>query len=985
MNKKFSTLLAVLGLAASSTAMAQGIVEGDYYYLEANLGTQQKAHLILSEETADGKPALFGIYAGGGGATPSELATSDSALWKIEYTRDNVSGAYSYVFKNKATGTQLSFDAKSNVAPTAAASIYNGGTALTGHGTKLGAALTGSMEFSWGTNLMQEKGTATVLSSYITSEDSTLTLAFSGLANNLEYSVTTPVELYQVKVKGKPTNLSAGTSNNPIVAVKPVRAQKRALTVKELNNKLGEDRGFQLFFNYNDELTEENNPLANVIFEAEAASSTQDTAVYLKAKTITPKDGKALYAYLDTVSYSAVTNLPSDGSRMTFKVDTFPTTNGEEAIATNIVLPDGARTFNFFVDPSSANDSVAVYVRASYNLVNGTRVAPHKYAVLPASGNAGYALQIDKLAGTTSDEYILTTRAGITESGTAGRESELMTTALAKETRISFTGEAIAPIFDATKVYSVKYVNKRTGDDKAGKYLAYGVTSATTWGTTYADAAYTHLPSTQFVFDGSQMINREAAGIKTNALYVVKDEDGEVIANTYTNLSDTLEIVAMDVNLNDTTIGWANFDKDSLINYAFSLDYLSGILEGRSININADSVISAIEGEGMLFKLKAGALVKVNGCAEIEEVKPIYNQTYQFLTKDEKSCIVADGEKLALVPYVTGTTPTSFYLRDTETEGEYILLPVANDAKYNVNSTDETLERVALTLTNNAFAVQVEPAPAYVLDAHGHYNIATARGDMLAADSEGFGMLRREGDLKADYVADDFALWVDTAKIHATEPSYFILSGATVGENGELAGNFLRVMEDSANVEGYKAANGMTRLAFVPAKREAGATSDSLLVNYQNETLTKADSVDYKGKNTGKIAQFQFKFQYTNVDGEYLVESAMDANHNYYLASYNEVLCLTKAGEEQALVVRLEPTDAPTANDEISTSEVKVIAGDGQITISGAAGKKVVVSNILGQVVANTVITSDNATIAAPQGVVVVAVEGEEAVKAIVK
>ena len=52
---------------------------------------------------------------------------------------------------------------------------------------------------------------------------------------------------------------------------------------------------------------------------------------------------------------------------------------------------------------------------------------------------------------------------------------------------------------------------------------------------------------------------------------------------------------------------------------------------------------------------------------------------------------------------------------------------------------------------------------------------------------------------------------------------------------------------------------------------------------------------------------------------------------------------------------------------------------------TNAAGKKVVVSNILGQTVANTVITSDNAVIAAPQGVVVVAVEGEEAVKAIVK
>ncbi len=75
----------------------------------------------------------------------------------------------------------------------------------------------------------------------------------------------------------------------------------------------------------------------------------------------------------------------------------------------------------------------------------------------------------------------------------------------------------------------------------------------------------------------------------------------------------------------------------------------------------------------------------------------------------------------------------------------------------------------------------------------------------------------------------------------------------------------------------------------------------------------------------------------------------------------------------------------PTDNETIVASEVKVIAGEGQVTIAGAAGKKVVISNILGQVVANTVISSDNATIAAPAGVVVVAVEGEAAVKAIVK
>ena len=64
---------------------------------------------------------------------------------------------------------------------------------------------------------------------------------------------------------------------------------------------------------------------------------------------------------------------------------------------------------------------------------------------------------------------------------------------------------------------------------------------------------------------------------------------------------------------------------------------------------------------------------------------------------------------------------------------------------------------------------------------------------------------------------------------------------------------------------------------------------------------------------------------------------------------------------------------------------MKVIAGEGNVTLAGAAGKKVVISNILGQVVANTVVSSDNSVTASPAGVVVVAVEGEAAVKAIVK
>ena len=92
--------------------------------------------------------------------------------------------------------------------------------------------------------------------------------------------------------------------------------------------------------------------------------------------------------------------------------------------------------------------------------------------------------------------------------------------------------------------------------------------------------------------------------------------------------------------------------------------------------------------------------------------------------------------------------------------------------------------------------------------------------------------------------------------------------------------------------------------------------------------------------------------------------------------------------DDDALIFNIEKgskEDLATDNEEIATSEVAVIAQEGAVRIANAAGKKVVVTNILGQTVANTVITSSDATIAAPQGVVVVAVEGEEAVKAIVK
>ena len=95
----------------------------------------------------------------------------------------------------------------------------------------------------------------------------------------------------------------------------------------------------------------------------------------------------------------------------------------------------------------------------------------------------------------------------------------------------------------------------------------------------------------------------------------------------------------------------------------------------------------------------------------------------------------------------------------------------------------------------------------------------------------------------------------------------------------------------------------------------------------------------------------------------------------------------TATGGDDALIFNVEQgDDIATDNETIEAVEgVSITTDNGTVTIQGAVGKSVVISNILGKVVAETVLTSDNATIAVPAGIVAVAVDGEEAVKVVVK
>ena len=195
---------------------------------------------------------------------------------------------------------------------------------------------------------------------------------------------------------------------------------------------------------------------------------------------------------------------------------------------------------------------------------------------------------------------------------------------------------------------------------------------------------------------------------------------------------------------------------------------------------------------------------------------------------------------------------------------------------------------------------------------------------------------------------------------------------------GWVEGRYLVCLADSANAwdEGkhknvtnpYRY-DGMDKLGFVQATHR----NDSLII-------ASSDKQIYLGNN--KMNPATFAFRYVDVEtGSFVIET----DCGYIKWINGNVVVTEKVEDAEVFNMNEEETSAPTANETISASAVTVVAGEGNVTIAGAAGKKVVIANILGQTIANTVLTSDNATIAAPAGVVVVAVEGEAAVKAIVK
>ena len=264
--------------------------------------------------------------------------------------------------------------------------------------------------------------------------------------------------------------------------------------------------------------------------------------------------------------------------------------------------------------------------------------------------------------------------------------------------------------------------------------------------------------------------------------------------------------------------------------------------------------------------------------------------------------------------------------------------------------------------------------------------------------------LNKNGFNEGILSAESMIFWLDTADSKAKTPSFYISKGIEVAEGEEKPAErmFMFNPTDSLHyfVEGsaqqytdekyYLEGSGKseTKVIFRPAIL-TGVDTITTTVKGETVKVVKELNDDKSVKSTDRLDAFKFNITLAEGDDEYFVSSQRkvkegDVYKTAYVYALNGMLGLT-TNPEKAMVFTLG-TEVPTANESIDAKEssIVVVAGNGVVTIQGAAGETAYVRTVLGQTVAETVLTSDNATIAAPAGVVFVTV-GNETVKVAVK
>ncbi|WP_455625718.1 DUF6383 domain-containing protein, partial [Parabacteroides sp.] len=470
-------------------------------------------------------------------------------------------------------------------------------------------------------------------------------------------------------------------------------------------------------------------------------------------------------------------------------------------------------------------------------------------------------------------------------------------------------------------------------------------------------------------------------------------------------------------------------DKEAIANFAYTLNLISGTEGVEDLYTIVDGVLKVKKttaDDAAKFKVEevsAGMVYNketpdehAEGVGAISLGDTLATATYKLYKQYTKEYVVAKGNnefKLAKEDAAASPAVAASEFTFKTAKGNGYLLSTDNNkiVVLDVN-TGKLISAAATAVNSNYFDLVVEPSPDYAtLTAPGHKLVKSAEADGKALSMNPkslFAEVKLAG--QEEYIDSLFGLWIDTACVKdVTRPTYYITTGNGLDSAAIADGYryFLVNPQDSvySAVKGddnnytsktntgsayWNATEGMVKAAFVKAIVYG---EDSLAIS--RVKATAADTLKNMAVNPAAMAFVTTANNTLKIENKTNKEVADPAdptkktreNVVSYLKVINNVLVWTDNRDEAHEFVVEATALHPTSNDNVEegASAISVVANAGTVTIQGAAGKSVAISNILGKVVAETVLSSDNATIAVPAGIVAVAVEGEAAVKVVVK
>ena len=936
MNKKFSTLVAGLALCTAFTANAK-VENGKVYQLTNEDGK----YLSVTESYTKTDSLILAD------APTADIKNTDyqKSLWKVTYRFVSLANTWAYTLTNSATGRVLTLDKQAEW------NFKNEGAFIA-----------------------PENVTAVTLSAQLDNKTVVSIIA----KDDVEAERTDIVTLE------KGTAVSASAINFTVAAPAKIN-----MTADLLNNKYGSP--FALTFDKN----LDGNPLAGKELFATDIDGL-DGYVTLQDRTT----GK--YLVVDSTSWSS--NLSSE-KFWKLTVDAQPKDEAAAAdkatgVTAGTILENGRAkelyAFKVVLDPSD-NSKMILYPYATpvYKGANDTEKKSKMCYDMEVAAN-GEMIAFGNFAGT-----------------------EKLTIWTKDAAKCTFAEVKLPTTLDPEYTYCVKDMNNAKSDEdhsankNKGKYYVFSFCEN---GTVHAGAV-TEVPTALwYLTETNNLANMWNTNSTRGGAIIRVIDDAKAI---YSFGTDTVQLVKGPKVEDAQELAYKKVSKEDLVNGALSFRLKSDLLENLYVTVK-DGKLYVAAGElasAYRFKVEEVELDEANSTvAESNGVK-VYK--YNVTDRLGKATLCSKNENrtdyyLMGEPDVENSVyPVTLSFLSTGVENEYKLVSYSEyTEEYGYyGSAISALAGSGMLYTaswcnteNTTFEFAKKDAPTYATLNIGHVQITSYTEDdnkMIASQKDGFAVLKAEGQsiLKSDvYTHDSLTLWLDTACLtfEETMPLYYLSTNA-FAEEGVKTRNYLMNTLDSAEVKGYAyeaAGAEAVRAAFI-----AGSVCgiDSIAI--------KGDTINAMNLNPAAVA-FEVAAEYSDeaykilsvqeyLNPAYDEEAAEEQGEEYdvekylprnaYLAHLNNVVYWT-TDPEQAEVFKVMTTSTPTSNDKIAAeSAISVIANDGTVTIQGAAGKSVVISNILGKVVAETVLSSDNATIAVPAGIVAVAVEGEAAVKVVVK